>query len=52
MSTADRDKIIILNSKFFGWLKKKLTVDQEECGHFEFMSAERYQDALAQQYKG
>ena len=48
VSTTDRDKIIVSNSKFFWWLKKKLTVDQEEYGHFEFTSAERYQDALAQ----
>ena len=50
-SLSDRDKIIILNHKFFAWLKNKLTVDSEEYSHFKYTSAEAYQDALAQLYK-
>lgn len=51
VSIAERDKIIMSHNKFFAWLKKKLAADEEEYSHFDFTSAEKYQDALAQHYE-
>ena len=36
VSISERDKIIVLNHKFFAWLRTKMAATEEEYNHFEY----------------